>query len=324
MPILERGPRLSPGAVLAARRAVLALIILPFLLPPAAPAAASPQRRKPAAKVEPAPAPDLSLEAILDRAAEYCRKLEGSAFDFVCREEIAESINPALDIALQKVGPASVSEYPATSRYAGPTLVVRSVRKIKHTYVYDYQCVRAGRVIREARTQLQENGKKRVVPNAELQTSIIVFANVLLGPAGLFAERFRASYDFTVAGEDRIDKTRVLVIDAKPRPGAPPSRNLYGKAWIDPRTADILRIEWSENRVGHFGIFEERGKKFGRTPRLVIRSEFSAEKNGIRFPSRLTFEEAYLTDKGKAFVRSRTEVIYKDFKFFSVDYDVRD
>jgi hypothetical protein len=279
------------------------------------------QKRKPAAKV--APAPDLSLEAILEKAGEYCRKLEGSAFDFVCREEISESIDPSLDVRVKETGPTVVTDMPGSTRYSGPTLVIRSVRKIKRSYVYDYQCVRAGRTIREVRTQLKENGKKKVVPNADLGTSVVVFGNALLGPVGTFGERFRGSYDFSVAGEDKIDKTRVLIVDAKPKPGAPPTRNLYGKAWVDPKTADILRIEWSENRVGHFDIFEERGRKFGRTPRLVIRSDFSAEKNGIRFPSQLYVEEAYLKESGKAFIRSKTEVVYTDFKFFSVEYDVR-
>jgi len=306
---------------------VLAFAVLQFVsvapsLFPSAPGATTPQKNaKPAAKVQ--PASDLPLESLLDRATEYCRRLESSAFDFVCREEITESLDPGLDVGLKRSGAAVVTEYPGATRYSGPTLIIRNIRKIKHTYVYDYQCVRAGRAIREVRTQLKEDRKKKVVPNADLATSVVVFGNALLGPVGIFGERFRPSYNFLIAGEDTIGKTRVLVIDATPRPGAPPTRNLYGKAWVDPKTGDILRIEWSENRVGHYDIFEERGKKFGRTPRLVIRSDFSAEKNGIRFPSRLYVEEAYLSEKGKAFVRSKTEVIYTDFKFFSVAYDVR-
>ena len=312
--------RRIPLFLAAVSTVLLAAVVTP-LHPRSARDAPAFQKRKPAAKA--APAPDLTLEAILERTLEYCRRLESSAFDFVCREEISESIDPALDVGLQKVGAAVVTEYPATTRYSGPTLVIRSVRKVKHTYVYDYQCVRAGRTIREVRTQLKEDGKKMAVPNADLATTVVVFSNTLMGPVNIFAERFRAGYDFAVAGEDKIGKTRVLIIDAKPGPGAPPTRNLYGKAWIDPKTADILRIEWSENRVGHFDIFEERGRKFGRTPRLVMRSDFSAEKNGIRFPSSLYVEEAYLKESGKAFIRSKTEVVYKDFKFFSVDYDVR-
>jgi hypothetical protein len=317
----RRRSRAGAGSSAALIAAVAIFLLAPASILPAR-GAAPIQKKKPAPKA--APQPDLPLEAILEKAAAYCAKLESSAFDFICREEIAETIDPSLDVAAAGRGPRVVTEYPATTRYSGPTIVITSVRKIKHSYIYDYQCVRAGRTIREVRTLLREDGKKKVVPNADLATSIIVFANALMGPVGLFGERFRGSYDFAVVGEERIDKVRVLIIDATPKPGAQPTRNLYGKAWANPATGDILRIEWSENRVGHYGIFEERGKKFGRAPRLVIRSDFSAEKNGIRFPSRLFVEEAYLKESGKAFVRSKTEVVYTDFKFFSVEYDVRD
>jgi len=267
-------------------------------------------------------APQAQLSALLAKAAAYCQRLESSAFDFVCREEISETINPSLDVDKKAplVDPGWKSPKPTT----GATFTISTVRKIKHRFVYDYQCVRAGRTIREMRTQLEENGKKKVVPNAELKTSVVVFGTALLGPVGLFGERFQPDYDFMIAGEDKIGKRNVIVIDARPKPGAPPTRNLYGKAWIDPATGDILKIEWSESRVGRFDIFERRGKLYGRTPRLIITSEFSAEKNGIRFPSRLSIEEAYLNDAGRATVRSRTEVVYRDFKFFTVEVEVRD
>jgi hypothetical protein len=309
MSINKRLRPLAPAAL-----AAVALLFLPQ--PPARAVSHHPLRisQNPAS-----PSPQPQLPALLAKAAEYCRKLESSAFDFVCREEISESIDPSLD-AKSKTPPL----FPAWSTYVGPTIYLSWARKAKRTFVYDYQCVRAGRAIREMRTQLEENGKKKVVPNAELQTSVVVFGTALLGPVGLFGERFQPDYDFALAGEDKIGKTKVLIVGAKPKPGAPPSRNLYGQAWIDPATGNILRIEWSESRVGRFDVFEKRGEFYKRKPRLIIRSEFSAEKNGIRFPSRLSIEEAYLKESGRAFVRSRTEVVYKDFKFFTVSYDVRD
>lgn len=275
----------------------------------------------------PAPAAVPKLADVLAKAAEYCRKLESSAFDFVCREEIKETIDPKLDskAAGPTIDPGS-SNYlpPGASNYIGPTLVISTVNKIKRSFVYDYQCIRAGRTIRELRTQLEENGKKKVRANAELQTSVIVFGTALLGPVGLFGERFQPDYSFTFAGKDKVGKIEVIVLDAEPKPGAPATRNLYGQAWVDPATGNILKIEWSESRVGRFDVFQKRGEKFERTPRLTIRSEFSAEKNGIRFPSHLYVEEAYLNDKGKAFIRSKTDVVYKDFKFFTVEFEVRD
>ncbi len=297
---------------------ITALVLVVLSLPSARAGAGPPQQ--PSQIPVPASAP--TLEALLAKAAEYCRKLESSAFDFVCREEIRESIDPKLDVTIDRT---SRNTLPDASQYIGPIISIgRSWSRIKNSYVYDYQCVRAGRTIRETRTQLEENGKRKNVPNAELQTSVVVFSTALLAPVGLFGERFQPDYDFTVVAEEKIGKTKVLVVNAEPKPGAPQSRNLYGKAWIDAATGDILKIEWSDSRVGNFDIFEKRGERYKRIPRLTIRTEFSAEKNGIRFPSRLHVEEAYFKGSGQAFVRSKTDVVYRDFKFFTVAYEVRD
>ena len=306
---------------IAATIVFLAMALLPAV---SARAQAAPQRQTAPRSL---PAVSTTLDALLAKAAEYCRRLESSAFDFVCREEIRETIDPKLDVTQKGARPdLGLTNYlgPGASNYLGPTLVISTVRKIKRSFVYDYQCIRAGRAIREVRNELEENGKRKMVPNAMLQTSIVVFGTALLAPVGLFGERFQAGYDYAIAGRDRIGETPVVIVEARPKPGAPSSRNLYGRSWIDPATGNILKIEWSESRVGNFDVFARRGEIYKRTPRLNIRSEFSAEKNGIRFPSRLSVEETYLKDSGKAFVRSKTEVVYKDFKFFTVEFDVRE
>jgi hypothetical protein len=267
-----------------------------------------------------------ALASVLAKTADYCRRLEGSAFDFVCREEIRETIDPKLDAAAKGAinAPNASSNYgPDALLFQGPTVVVSTVRKIRRSFVYDYQCIRAGQTIREIRTQLEENGKKKNVPNAELQTSTVVWGTALMGPVGLFGERFQGEYDYVQTGEEPIGGIPAVIIDAKPKPAAAPNRNLFGKAWIDPATGNILKIEWSESRVGRFDVFARRGEAYKRTPRLTIVSEFSVEKNGLRFPTRLTVEEAYLKESGKPFVRSKTDVSYKNFKFFTVETEVR-
>jgi len=183
--------------------------------------------------------------------------------------------------------------------------------------------VRKERAIRETRTLLEENRKKKNEPDAELKTSNFVFGTPLLGPAGLFGERFQRDYDYKITGQDKIDRRPVIVIDAQPRADAPDAKNLYGKAWVDAATADILKIEWSEKRVGRYEIFEKRGESYKLKPRITIRSEFSAEKNGIRFPSKLSIEEAYVNERGRVVVRSETTVTYKDFKFFIVEVEIK-
>jgi hypothetical protein len=52
-------------------------------------------------------------------------------------------------------------------------------------------------------------------------------------------------------------------------------------------------------------------------------TEYGFEKNGIRFPSRDTSEEAYLKPDGTKFIRSRTSVVYRDYKFFTVETDIK-
>jgi hypothetical protein len=300
----------------------LAVVLVGSLVLAAGAGTPRPPTQEPPIAVSQPPA----LASILAKAAEYCRRLEGSAFDFVCREEIRETIDPKLDVSVKggRIDPNTALNLGLRqSDFLGPALVVRTVRKIHRSYVYDYQCIRAGRAIREIRTLLEENGKKKNVPDAELQTSTVVWGTALLGPIGLFGERFQGGYDYALRGSEPVNGVAAALVEAKPKPGAPPNRNLYGQAWIDPATGDILKIEWSEGRVGNFDVFARRGEIYKRTPRLTIVSEFSVEKNGLRFPSRLSVEEAYLKDSGKPFIRSRTEVAYKDFKFFTVEVEVR-
>ncbi len=259
----------------------------------------------------------IDLNALLMNTAEYCRKLESAVLDFFCREEIEESINPILD----RMKPENIrDDWSWVPWGAGQTVSVSSLppRKIYNSYLYDYQCVRSGQSIRENRTLLEENGKKTNEPNAMLKTSVFAYGNALFGPVGLFGHRFLPTYDYKIARKDKIRGRPVVIIDVKPKQDAPEARNLYGKAWIDAATFDILKIEWSEKRVGQYDIFRQRGAKFKREPRITLVSEFNAEKNGIRFPSRLIIEEAYVGNLGRAFVRSETTVTYKDFKFFTV------
>ena len=264
---------------------------------------------------------EVDLPSLLAKAAEYCRKLNGAALYFICLEEIVETINPSLDVKKPLV---PLTQWVGGSP-SGQTQVITttSVRKIKHSLLYDYQCIRDKGETTERRTLLQENKKKLDEQNAPLKTTIIAYEMPLFGPAGIFGERVQPQFDYTVVGREKFEKKPVVIVQAVPKPDAPPGKDLYGKAWIEPASGDIVKIEWSPSRVGHFEIFKERGEKFKLEPRLTLSSEFEVAKNGLRFPTRFVAEEAYLNARGRAFVRSTTVVTYKDFKFFTVEVDVR-
>jgi hypothetical protein len=275
----------------------------------------APAQKKAAAKL----AANVDLEDLLRKAAEYCRKLEGAVLDFVCREEVSERIDPSYD---KKKPPGPASDW-VTISGGGRVFAERQSYKIVTYYIYDYQCVRAGGELKEIRALLSENGKKKNEPNAKLKTAVFVYGSVPLSPVGIFGERFQSDYDYAIVGTDKIAKKPVVILDVKPKLGAPETSNLFGKAWVDPATADILKIEWDESRVRHYDFVEKFGERIGYKPRLTIRSEFSAEKNGVRFPTRLYIQEAYLNERDRAFVRSETNVVYKDFKFFTVEVEVK-
>ncbi len=262
-----------------------------------------------------------NLNILLQMTADYCRKLENAAFDFVCLEEIKERIDPTLDLSVTSVLPPADLAF--IKRARSDFLFWGRIKKINNSYVYDYQCIRSDEEIREVRRLLEKNGKKMNVPNAKLETAIIVYKNVLFGPANVFSEHSQPAYDFRIVGKGKIEGRSVVIVDATPRAGAPETKNLYGRAWIDAKTADILKIQWSETRIDHYDIFRERGKRYGRQPRITLRSEFLVEKNGVRFPSRLFVEEAYINVKGKASIRSETTVVYRDFRFFTVEVEIR-
>jgi hypothetical protein len=265
---------------------------------------------------------DVDLPALLAKAADYCRKLNGAALYFVCMEEIVETIDPSLDFKkpLVPLNRWTTPGSPDGQRQFTSTTIFR---KIKHALLYDYQCIREKGETTERRTLLREDKKKLNEPNAMLKTMIVAYEMPLFGPAGIFSERVQPHFDYSVVGREKFERKPVVIVQAVPKPDAPPRTELYGKAWVEPASGDIVKIEWSPSRIGRYEEFEKLGEKFGLKPRLTLTSKFEVAKNGLRFPTRFVVQEAYLNARGRAFIRSTTQVTYKDFKFFTVEVDVR-
>jgi hypothetical protein len=247
----------------------------------------------------------IQLAAILNRIREYCRRLEKGAFDFVCLEEISEKIDRSRD-------------------YYGVS------RRGFHKYVYDYQLIKKEGDAKEKRILLEKNGSKTHEENAPLETEVFRHQFVLLRTADLFNEFGDNVNDYRLVGEDLVSGEEALVLEAAPKPayeqrflyGTEPSY-LYGKIWVRKKDYGILKVAWNPKVIRDFINIEEFAKKIKSEPLVTIVTEYNVEKNGIRFPSRLFIEEAYIHPEGKKFVRSRTEILYKDYKFFTVETEVK-
>jgi hypothetical protein len=243
----------------------------------------------------------VKLETILKKCAEYCNKIENAALDFVCLERIREEIgiNPEFDLG-------TVNSFAETKR---------------NEYIYDYQLIKKGNDIKESRTLVKENGKKKNEKDAPLKTKRFFSLRPVFGPVGLLRKEFQGSYDYKLLKEDKIEGRKTYVIEANPKKRMEENPN-YGKLWVDKENFTVLKIEIAQDSLVGYESHLEELKKKGVQPVFTTVHYYGIEKKRIRFPSKTDFLEVY-SYMGKRSQLSRTVVEYTDYKFFAVDYEVK-
>jgi hypothetical protein len=260
---------------------------------------------------------DARMSIILNKAAKYCRRLENSALDFVCLEEISEK----LDYSRDREDEISIVPPPLADRGVATHIKVSKLKQ-ENKYLYDFQFTRKGELRKENRTLLEKNGKKAREEDATLETSVFQVRNVLFGPLGLLSQYMAGYHDFTFIAEELVQNDKIAVIEATPKKMFTTPHG-YGRIWIKEDDGSVLKIEWKPESTPNFESLEARAKKYKWELSVILITEYDYEKNGIRFPSRDYSEEAYLKPNGKKFIRSRTSVIYRDYKFFTVETDIK-
>jgi hypothetical protein len=256
------------------------------------------------------------LEAVLAKARAYCLRLDRAALDFTCVEKIEERTYQNSELQPDVVVGSPVSTGEAHYAYTMPRQTYYA-----HTYVYDYQYVRTADRKTERRTLLEEDGRKMKTDNAELTTSTIRVQNAIFGPVGLIGETAQAGHDFRISGEETQKGQKIVIVEAVPKPGLE-RQHCYGRLWVREADGVVVKIAWDQASVGNFRMIQARAQRFGAEPQLTSITEYGMEKNGLRFPSKDTTEEAYRKG-GKTFVQSLTTILYKDYKFFTVETTVQ-
>lgn len=283
------------------------------------------------AQDSPPPAGDVfQLGLVLKSARQYCARLEKAALDFICLEEVAESLDPARDRREPgvKTSPLDVSNNNGTTSTGGYTargtqgrpmsFDSRPAAKFDNTYIYDYQFVRrVGKVV-EKRALLERNGRKAGPKTPEPRLMAFHFADILLAPVKVLDERFEEYYAYRLLGREKLGDADAWVLEVAPRLTGV-SRYLGGKIWLKAEDSSVLRIEWDPATFGNYENIQARAEAYKAVPEVRSYTEFGIEKNGLRFPSLDVTEEAYRDADGKLFVRSRTSVRYRDHKFFTVE-----
>ncbi|HSA97437.1 MAG TPA: hypothetical protein VLJ16_15405 [Acidobacteriota bacterium] len=251
-----------------------------------------------------APAREDPLPQILEKTRDYCRRLGASSLYFVCREKIDE----------RQYSPPLVILSNASAPQAKLTRVLLE---------YDYQLVRKGESVEEQRVLLKENKQPRNEPGAELKTRLYKHKNLVFGPGAFFSEYWQPRHAYTCVGEDLVGKDDTFVIEAAPA-GAPEPDLVYGKAWVRKKDFAIVKIEWDQRCLGNYDQVLAVANRIGHQaePRLAIACTYGIDKNGIRFPDKMTIREEYWSTRGTYRI-SETTVRYEDYRFFIVETEVK-
>ena len=159
---------------------------------------------------------------------------------------------------------------------------------------------------------------------------------VIFGPIGLLSRHWQQHLRYRIIGRTKLSGTKTIIIEAVPK-DKDAVEFLYGKIWIKADDHSIVKIECNPQSMKNYGEAVELAKRLRADPCITLESEYDFCKNGIRFPSRYTIKEEYilkndnlievLTPKGSKrinrFTFTEITVIYKDYKFFTVETEVK-
>jgi len=264
------------------------------------------------------------LADILKRCSAYCDRLSGSILDFVCLEQIEEMVaelairTKDIDVA----GFENTQDPMKIAKSSNPGQVISALRirkKVKSSFTYDYQLIQDNlSQIKETRTLIKKNGRSVLEKNAPLELQVFNYNYIVMGPSTLLAWDRQSLFDFKIIKETTVGKDQAIIIEATPKPGTP-GEILHGKIWVRKSDAGVLKIEWVPESIGHYEGILALAKQIQAKPRLTMTTEFAFERNGIRFPSFHTIEEAYIFESGPPLIRSMTKVTQADYKFFKVE-----
>ena len=258
-------------------------------------------------------AADARLAGLLEKAAEYCRKLEGATLEFSCLEKVEErtfrppGIKP--DAAYNMSGAAGGRmSYAYQSADTGYTTEM----------TYEYRFVRRDGAASEKRVLIDDNGIEKREEDARPDVLNLRPESGLFGPVGLLGEARQPHHDYKIVGQERRKGKTYVVVEAVPKPslGGPPRS---ARVWFQEDDASVVRIAWYRKTPEGLGQVEALVAELDVEPDLVTTTEYDVVRNGLRFPGKDTTEEAYLPKKGKRFVKSRATTVYKDYAFSTVE-----
>jgi hypothetical protein len=136
------------------------------------------------------------------------------------------------------------------------------------------------------------------------------------------SQLWQGYFDYAIIGEDSVNKEKAVVIDVTPG-AALKEPHPYGKVRIKEDDGSVLKIVWDQKSLGNFPAIDEWARAQDAEPLITAFSEYAVEKNGLRFPSRNYAENALVKKGGQKYVDTQISVRYKNYKFFTVETEIK-
>ncbi len=250
---------------------------------------------------------------ILKKTGEYCEGVKKAVFNFVCHESIVENVYLYDKRSVYK-------------RMEGASLPVlltelKQKKNKQKTYLYDYQLIKKEKDPVEKRILLKEDGKKKHQENAELKLQRILVKYVVYGPVGFLSQYWQNHFSYEITGEDTVEGRKTLIISASPS-SIREDNYSFGRIWVDGENYSILKIEWDQRSIK--GFEDKVDSRAGDLKRIIAwGAVYGVEKKGIRFPSRQYIEEKLVTISGTKYTKYKVEVVYDNYKFFTVETEIK-
>lgn len=269
------------------------------------------------------PGIDSELEKILEKCAEYCDRLSNSVLFFVCMEKVTEEHYGSIYRPIISEGRSELNKK-MTKFYKDLSGNHHAFARIK--YLYDYQLIRKEGEVTEKRKLLEFDGKPQIEENSRLQTKFH-HKNIISGPIGLLSSYWQEYHDYMIAKEGRFKRDKVYIIEVTPKPIFT-FTHLTGKIWVRKSDFAVMKMEWNQEGIEGYDMIKERAKEHGLKPVITVTAEYAFEKNDIRFPSKYQIIERYgpliRRPRGRGRITySKIFVEYKDYKFFTVETEVK-
>jgi hypothetical protein len=191
----------------------------------------------------------------------------------------------------------------------------------KSSWKYDYQLIKKGSQFDEKRIMLEENNRKKKQENAQLQTRFKA-SNLIFGPVGFLSKYWQRYFDYEIVGMDMVNDVQTIVVKASPKESNKDNRN-FAKIWVDVLDFSILQIEWEPQSIEGYEKRTQESEIGDLKTNVVWKVTYAVEKNGVRFPSKQHVKEVYIGLGGKVYPIEEITFDYNNYKFFTVETEVK-